>query len=60
MKLTAISAGAIGGNLARKLAAAGHDVQVADARGPEAVPADVLEPGAPAPCPWTLLYGTGT
>jgi choline dehydrogenase-like flavoprotein len=43
MKLTAIGAGAIGGNLARKLAAAGHDVQVADARGPEAVPADVLE-----------------
>ncbi|WP_330280418.1 MULTISPECIES: NAD(P)-binding domain-containing protein [unclassified Streptomyces] len=47
-KLTAIGAGAIGGNLACKLAAAGHDVQVADARGPEAVPADVLEPGARA------------
>ncbi|WP_329576167.1 MULTISPECIES: NAD(P)-binding domain-containing protein [unclassified Streptomyces] len=48
MKLTAIGAGAIGGNLACKLAAAGHGVQVADARGPEAVPADVLDPGARA------------
>jgi predicted dinucleotide-binding enzyme len=48
MKITVIGAGAIGGNLARKLAVAGHDVQVADARGPEAVPAEVLEPGARA------------
>ncbi|MGW6604285.1 NADPH-dependent F420 reductase [Streptomyces sp. NPDC055036] len=48
MKITIIGAGAIGGNLARKLAAAGHDVQVADARGPEAVPADVLGSGARA------------
>jgi predicted dinucleotide-binding enzyme len=48
MKITVIGAGAIGGNLASKLSAAGHDVQVADARGPEAVPADVLESGARA------------
>ncbi|WP_330246675.1 MULTISPECIES: NAD(P)-binding domain-containing protein [unclassified Streptomyces] len=48
MKITVIGAGAIGGNLVRKLAAAGHDVQVADARGPEAVLADVLESGARA------------
>ncbi|MEU6789346.1 NAD(P)-binding domain-containing protein [Nonomuraea angiospora] len=48
MKIAVIGAGAIGGNLARKLAAAGHDVQVADVRGPEAVPADVLESGARA------------
>jgi 8-hydroxy-5-deazaflavin:NADPH oxidoreductase len=48
MKITVIGAGAIGGNLAGKLAAAGHDVQVADARGPEAVPAGVLESGARA------------
>ncbi|MFD5753204.1 NADPH-dependent F420 reductase [Streptomyces sp. NPDC127033] len=48
MKITVIGAGAIGGNLTRKLGAAGHDVQVADARGPEAVPADVLESGARA------------
>ncbi|MGW3690746.1 NADPH-dependent F420 reductase [Streptomyces sp. NPDC005125] len=48
MKIAIIGAGAIGGNLARKLSTAGHDVQVADARGPEAVPADVLESGARA------------
>ncbi|WP_326755196.1 NAD(P)-binding domain-containing protein [Streptomyces hirsutus] len=48
MKITVIGAGAIGGNLASKLAAAGHDVQVAGARGPEAVPAGVLESGARA------------
>ncbi|RZB16067.1 NADP oxidoreductase [Streptomyces sp. F001] len=48
MKIAVIGAGAIGGNLARKLSAAGHDVQVADARGPEAVRADVLEFGARA------------
>ncbi|EFC79748.1 NADPH-dependent F420 reductase [Parafrankia sp. EUN1f] len=48
MKITVIGAGAIGGNLARKLSLAGHDVQVADARGPEAVTAEVLETGARA------------
>ncbi|MFJ9909793.1 NADPH-dependent F420 reductase [Streptomyces sp. NPDC101152] len=48
MKITVIGAGAIGGNLARKLSLAGHDVQVADARGPEAVAAEVLEAGARA------------
>ncbi|MEE1758573.1 MULTISPECIES: NADPH-dependent F420 reductase [unclassified Streptomyces] len=48
MKVTVIGPGAIGGNLAAKLSAAGHDVQVAGARGPEAVAADVLESGARA------------
>ncbi|GAB2830683.1 NAD(P)-binding domain-containing protein [Actinocorallia aurea] len=48
MKITVIGAGAIGGNLARKLSEAGHQVQVADARGPEAVAVDVLEAGARA------------
>ncbi|MGX5213886.1 NADPH-dependent F420 reductase [Streptomyces violaceus] len=48
MKITVIGAGAIGGNLAAKLSAAGHDVQVADARGPEAVRAEGLESGARA------------
>ncbi|MET9014938.1 NAD(P)-binding domain-containing protein [Streptomyces olivaceoviridis] len=48
MKITIIGAGAIGGNLACKLSLAGHDVQVADARGPEAVTAEVLESGARA------------
>ncbi|MGS2586095.1 NADPH-dependent F420 reductase [Streptomyces hebeiensis] len=48
MKIAVIGAGAIGSNLARKLSAAGHEVQVADARGPEAVPAEALESGAHA------------
>lgn len=48
MKITVIGAGAIGGNLARKLSLAGHDVQVADARGSEVVSAEVLEAGARA------------
>lgn len=48
MKIAVIGAGAIGGNLARKLSMAGHDVEVADARGREVVAADVLETGARA------------
>ncbi|MGX1564663.1 NADPH-dependent F420 reductase [Streptomyces sp. NPDC055506] len=48
MRIAVIGAGAIGGNLARKLSAGGHDVQVAHARGPEAVAADVVESGARA------------
>ena len=48
MKISVIGAGAIGGNLARLLSRAGHDVLVADARGPEAVAAEVLEAGARA------------
>ncbi|EFC86793.1 NADPH-dependent F420 reductase [Parafrankia sp. EUN1f] len=48
MKISVIGAGAIGGNLARLLSAAGHDVLVADARGPEAVSAEVLAAGARA------------
>ncbi|WP_121750951.1 NAD(P)-binding domain-containing protein [Streptomyces sp. E2N166] len=48
MRITVIGAGAIGGNLAFKLSAAGHDVQVANARGPETVRAEVLESGARA------------
>ncbi|WP_327293506.1 MULTISPECIES: NAD(P)-binding domain-containing protein [unclassified Streptomyces] len=48
MKITVIGAGAIGGNLAAKLSTVGHDVQIADARGPEAVRAEVLESGARA------------
>ena len=46
MKITVIGAGAIGGNLASKLASAGHDVHVADARGTEAIAAEVVESGA--------------
>jgi len=48
MKITVIGAGAIGGNLARRLSEAGHDVVVADARGPQAVAPEVLAAGARA------------
>lgn len=48
MKITVIGAGAIGGNLAKLLSDAGHDVLVADARGPEVVPAEALDAGARA------------
>ena len=48
MKITVICSGAIGGNLATRLSNAGHDVAVADARGPEAVNEDVLASGARA------------
>lgn len=46
MKIAIIGAGAIGGNLARRLSEAGHDVVVADARGPEVVAEEVLAAGA--------------
>lgn len=42
MKISVLGAGAIGGNLARRLSEAGHDVLVADARGPENVPSDAI------------------
>ena len=48
MKITVIGAGAIGGNLPSRLSTAGHDVQIAGARGPEAVRAEVLVSGARA------------
>ncbi|MGY1900076.1 NADPH-dependent F420 reductase [Nocardia gipuzkoensis] len=48
MRISVIGAGAIGGNIARRLSEAGHEVLVADARGPEAVAADVREAGARA------------
>ncbi len=48
MKISVIGAGVIGSNIARRLGEAGHEVLVADARGPEAVAADVLAAGARA------------
>lgn len=48
MKISVIGAGAIGGNLARRLSEAGHDVLVAIARGPEAISTEVLASGARA------------
>ncbi|MFC9663985.1 NADPH-dependent F420 reductase [Nocardia sp. NPDC127606] len=46
MKVSVIGAGAIGGNIARLLSEAGHDVFIADARGPESVDSAVTAAGA--------------
>jgi predicted dinucleotide-binding enzyme len=48
MKIGILGAGTIGTTLARKLAAAGHDVKVANSRGPETIAPAVLETGARA------------
>ncbi|MFN3653184.1 MAG: NADPH-dependent F420 reductase [Armatimonadota bacterium] len=48
MKIGILGAGHIGKTLARKLAAAGHDVKVANSRGPETIEDDVLAFGARA------------
>ena len=48
MKIGILGAGYIGKTLARKLASAGHDVKVANSRGPDTMPADVVETGARA------------
>ena len=48
MKVSVIGAGAIGGNIARRLSEAGHDVLIANARGPESVNAEVATSGVQA------------
>jgi predicted dinucleotide-binding enzyme len=48
MKIGILGVGHIGKTLALKLAAAGHDVKVANSRGPETIGADVLASGARA------------
>src|SRR3954452_4697513 len=48
MKIGILGVGHIGKTLARKLAAAGHDVKVANSRGPETIDPDVLGTGARA------------
>lgn len=48
MKIGIIGTGNIGGTLARKLSAAGHDVRVANSRGLEGVRAFADEIGATA------------
>src|SRR4051812_27802501 len=48
MKIGILGVGHIGKTLARKLAAAGHDVKVANSRGPKTIEPDVLECGARA------------
>ncbi|GAQ55916.1 NADPH-dependent F420 reductase [Streptomyces acidiscabies] len=48
MKIGIIGAGNIGGNLARRLAAVGHDVSVANSRGPQTLGDLAAETGATA------------
>lgn len=48
MKIGIIGAGNIGGNLTRRLTALGHDVSVANSRGPETLAALAKETGATA------------
>lgn len=48
MKIGIIGAGNIGGNLTRRLAALGHEVSVANSRGPETLTELVAETGAGA------------
>ena len=48
MKIGILGTGHIGKTLARKLSAVGHDVKVANSRGPETIEADVLAGGARA------------
>ncbi|WP_104182334.1 NADPH-dependent F420 reductase [Arthrobacter sp. B0490] len=48
MKIGILGAGAIGSTLALKLAAAGHNVKVANSRGPRTIDPDILVTGAAA------------
>ncbi|ATB36236.1 coenzyme F420-dependent NADP oxidoreductase [Cystobacter fuscus] len=48
MKIGIIGAGHIGKSLVKRLSAAGHDVKVANSRGPETIGADVLSSGGRA------------
>lgn len=48
MKIGILGTGFMGKHLARKLAAAGHDVKAANSRGPDTIEAEVLETGASA------------
>lgn len=46
MKIGILGAGPIGATLARKLSGAGHDVKVANSRGPETISSDIVAAGA--------------
>lgn len=48
MKIGILGAGTIGSVLAQRLAAAGHDVKIANSRGPATIEARILETGARA------------
>lgn len=48
MKIGILGVGNIGATLAQRLSRAGHDIQVANSRGPETIPTDVTSAGAQA------------
>lgn len=48
MKIGILGTGHIGKTLVKQLSAAGHDVKVANSRGPETIEADLLSGGAQA------------
>ena len=48
MKIGIIGAGNIGATLARKLASAGHDIKIANSKGPESLREIAEETGAKA------------
>ena len=48
MKIGILGVGNIGATLTRRLSAAGHQVKVANSRGPDTIPGDVLSSGAQA------------
>ena len=48
MKIGIVGTGNIGKPLAQKLSAAGHDVKVANSRGPETIPAELSASGGQA------------
>lgn len=57
MKIGIIGAGHIGGNLTRRLSALGHDVSVANSRGPDSLKDLTAETGARAALPQEAVEG---
>ncbi len=57
MKIGIIGAGHIGGNLTRRLSAIGHDVSVANSRGPDSLKDLAAESGARAVLPQEAVEG---
>lgn len=57
MKIGIIGAGHIGGNLTRRLSALGHDVSVANSRGPDSLQELAAETGARAVLPQEAVEG---
>jgi predicted dinucleotide-binding enzyme len=57
MKIGIIGAGHIGGNLTRRLSALGHDVSVANSRGPDSLKDLAAETGARAVLPQEAVEG---